>query len=185
MHFHKWKCLNFDSYYTDVYSEGSNWWYANISSENGMAPNRRQDGFWTSFFHIPNGRREVASWTVKQSNLDKFPYCNIPRTSTSLSFRDYYKFVDIFPYLLAKLIFMFWKVSFVVMLKSFVVTGGTTCCRSRVSWWQLMVPPRSGAASDEVCHMLLPGPICLCDNWHYDDSRFLVECKPFLVHTVG
>ena len=48
MHFAEWKCLNLDENFTEICSQGSNWQYANIGSDNGLAPNRRQAIIWSN-----------------------------------------------------------------------------------------------------------------------------------------
>ena len=47
MHFLEWKCLNFDSNFTEVCSHGSNQQYSITASDNGLAPARRQAIIWT------------------------------------------------------------------------------------------------------------------------------------------
>ena len=55
MHFIEWKILNFDSYFTEVSSQGSNWQLVSFVSGNGLAPNRRQAITWTkAYLHISN-----------------------------------------------------------------------------------------------------------------------------------
>ena len=46
IHFLEWKLLYFNSNFTEVCSQKSNWQYASIGSDNGMAPNRRQAIIW-------------------------------------------------------------------------------------------------------------------------------------------
>ena len=48
MHFLEWKYLNYDENFIEVCSQGSNWQYASIGSDNGSAPNRRQAIIWTN-----------------------------------------------------------------------------------------------------------------------------------------
>ena len=48
MHFLEWKCLNFNWNFTEVCSQGSNWQFSSIGSDNGLAPNRRQAVIWTN-----------------------------------------------------------------------------------------------------------------------------------------
>ena len=48
MHSREWKHLYFDSNFTEVCSQGSNWQYVRIGSVNGLAPNRRQAITWTN-----------------------------------------------------------------------------------------------------------------------------------------
>ena len=40
--------MNFDKYFTEVCSQGSNEEYPNIGSDNGLAPTRRQAIIWTN-----------------------------------------------------------------------------------------------------------------------------------------
>ena len=40
--------MNFEWNFIEVYSEGSNWQYSNIGSDNGLAPNRRRAIIWTN-----------------------------------------------------------------------------------------------------------------------------------------
>ena len=47
-HFLDWKCMNLESNIPDVCSEGFNWQYSSISSDNGLAPTRRQVIIWTN-----------------------------------------------------------------------------------------------------------------------------------------
>ena len=42
MHFREWKILDFESNFTDVCPQGSNWQSSSIGLDNGLAPNRRQ-----------------------------------------------------------------------------------------------------------------------------------------------
>ena len=48
MHFHEWKLLYFDSNFTEICSQVSNWQYVCVGSGNGLAPNRRQANIWTN-----------------------------------------------------------------------------------------------------------------------------------------
>ena len=48
MRFHESKILYSDSNVTEVYSQGSNWQYPSIASDNALAPPRRQAIIWTS-----------------------------------------------------------------------------------------------------------------------------------------
>ena len=48
MRFWEWKYLNFDYNFTEACFEGSNWQYASIGSDNGLAPKRRQAFIWTN-----------------------------------------------------------------------------------------------------------------------------------------
>ena len=48
MLFLDWKVLYFDSNFTEVCSQGSNWQQPSIGSDNGLAPNRRQAIIWTN-----------------------------------------------------------------------------------------------------------------------------------------
>ena len=48
MHFQEWKCLNFDWNFIKVWSQGSNWQYSSIVSDDGLAPNRPQAIIWTN-----------------------------------------------------------------------------------------------------------------------------------------
>ena len=48
MHFLEWKCIDFDEYFTEVYSQGSNLQYSNIGSDNGLGPIRRQAIIWAN-----------------------------------------------------------------------------------------------------------------------------------------
>ena len=48
MHFLERKCLNFHWYFTEVYSQGSNWQYTSIGSDNGLVPTRQQAIIWTN-----------------------------------------------------------------------------------------------------------------------------------------
>ena len=47
MHFLEWKLLYFDSYFIEIYSQGSNFQYASIGSDNGMMLNKQQVIIWT------------------------------------------------------------------------------------------------------------------------------------------
>ena len=47
-HFLEWERLKFDLNFTENCSERSIWQYANIGSDNGLVPNRRQAIIWTS-----------------------------------------------------------------------------------------------------------------------------------------
>ena len=42
MRFHGLNILYFDSNFTEVYSQGSNWQYSRIGSNNGLGPTSRQ-----------------------------------------------------------------------------------------------------------------------------------------------
>ena len=42
------ECFNFHWYFTEIYSQGSNWQYISIGWDNGLAPNRRQAIIWTN-----------------------------------------------------------------------------------------------------------------------------------------
>ena len=44
----EWKCLNFHWYFTEVYSQASNWQYISIGSDNGLALARQQAIIWTN-----------------------------------------------------------------------------------------------------------------------------------------
>ena len=48
MRFHEWKILYFDSIFTEVCSQGPNWQYSSIGSDDGLAPTRRQAIIWTN-----------------------------------------------------------------------------------------------------------------------------------------
>ena len=48
MHFPEWKCVNFEWNFTELCSQGSNWQYASIGSDNGLVPNRRQAIIWNN-----------------------------------------------------------------------------------------------------------------------------------------
>ena len=48
MHFHEWKVLYFDSKFTEVCSQKSNWQYSNIGLDNCSAPTKRQAIIWTN-----------------------------------------------------------------------------------------------------------------------------------------
>ena len=46
--FFEWKCMNFDWNFTEICSQGSNWQYYSIGSDNGLSLTRRQAIIWTS-----------------------------------------------------------------------------------------------------------------------------------------
>ena len=48
VHFPEWKCINFHKDFTKVYSQWSNQQYSSISSDNGLAPTRRQAIIWSN-----------------------------------------------------------------------------------------------------------------------------------------
>ena len=48
MDFLELKCMNFDSNFTEVCSQGSNQQYSSIDSDNVLAPARRQAIIWTN-----------------------------------------------------------------------------------------------------------------------------------------
>ena len=50
-HFREWKFLYFDSNFTEVGSEVSNWEWVSICSGNGLAPDKRQVT-WTSAYQM-------------------------------------------------------------------------------------------------------------------------------------
>ena len=48
IYFIEWKCLNCYKNFIEIYSQGCNWQYSSIGSDNGLAPNRRQAIIWNS-----------------------------------------------------------------------------------------------------------------------------------------
>ena len=48
MRFTEWECVIFYQDFTEVCSQGSNWQYSSIGSDNGLAPTRRQAIIWTN-----------------------------------------------------------------------------------------------------------------------------------------
>ena len=48
MHFYEWKVLYFDSNFTDVWSQATNWQKVSIVLGNGLVPSRQQAITWTN-----------------------------------------------------------------------------------------------------------------------------------------
>ena len=48
MYFLQWKYQNFNWNFTEICSQVSNWWYASIGSDNGLALMQRQAIIWTN-----------------------------------------------------------------------------------------------------------------------------------------
>ena len=86
MHFVEWKVLNFDSNFTEVSSQGSNWQYVSIGSGNGLAPNRRQAITWTKAYLVHRRiyatlwglGRWVNEWVNFTHLIPRTEYCRIP-----------------------------------------------------------------------------------------------------------
>ena len=61
-------CSYFDSNVPQICSQGSNWQYASIGSDNGLAPNRRQAIIWTNAglvhwcIYVSLGFNELTTW---------------------------------------------------------------------------------------------------------------------------
>ena len=75
MHFLEWKCMNFDSDFTELSSQGSNWQYLSTSSDNGLAPTRWQAIIWTNADYFTDSyMHDLASmskyiWINKKSSI--------------------------------------------------------------------------------------------------------------------
>ena len=48
MHYLEWQWYNYDSNFTEICSQESNWQWAGIGLDNGLAPDRRQAIIWTN-----------------------------------------------------------------------------------------------------------------------------------------
>ena len=73
IHFVEWKCSNCDKNFTEVCSQGSNWQYSSIGSDNGLVPSRRQSHYlnqWKLVYW-----RIYASLGLNELNMTKSYHC--------------------------------------------------------------------------------------------------------------
>ena len=79
MHFPEWKLFYFDSNFTEICPQSSNWQYDTIGSDNGLAPNRCQAIIWTN--------DSLVYWCIYVTlELDELKLCNVNPSPPSAAY---------------------------------------------------------------------------------------------------